>query len=371
MKKMLKRLLAALPMLAAGFVCGGLIGRYAASADAQGVPGGMLGALALLFIGFVAGIYLQVAVHEGGHLVFGLLSGYRFCSYRLGGMMLVREDGKLRLRRLKIAGTAGQCLMAPPPWSEDLPVLLYNLGGCLANLVTTVLCLLLWLPLRQHWLGALPLVIGLMGLAMAVTNGVPMRVGGVDNDGRNAIHLRKDRDGKYAFWLQMKIAEAQAEGLRLYQMPEVWFEYPEDRLENPLVAAVAVCACNRLMDQQRFAEARTAMEQLLARSSGMLGLHRNLLHCDLMFLRLLDGQPDSARLLLTREQTAFLRAMKTFPAVLRTQYALALLADRDEAAAKKHRAAFDRAAARYPYPAEVQSERELMELAVARAEAKL
>ena len=363
MKKILKRLLAALPMLAAGFVCGGLIGVYAANTQAQGVPGGIQGAIVLLFAGFLVGIYLQVAVHEGGHLLFGLLTGYRFCSYRLGGTMLLRENGKLRLRRLKIAGTAGQCLMAPPPWSEDLPVLLYNLGGCLANLAAALLCLLLWLPLRQHWLGALPLIAALMGFAMAVTNGIPMRVGGVDNDGRNALHLRKDPEGKYAFWLQMKVAEAQAEGLRLHQMPAEWFQYSEDRLDNPLVASVAVTACNRLMDQQRFGEARAVMEQLLARPSGMLGLHRYLLHCDLMFVRLLDSQPDSARLLLTREQTVFMRSMKAFPSVLRTQYALALLADGDTVTAAKYRSAFERVAMRYPYPAEVQSERELMELA--------
>lgn len=369
MKKWFKYLFAALPMLAMGFLCGILISTYAATAEAQGAPGGTLGAVGLLFAGFVAGMYLQIAVHEGGHLLCGLLTGYRFCSFRLGGIMLVREDGRLRLRRLKIAGTAGQCLMAPPTWSEELPVLLYNLGGCLANLVVSLLCLMLWLMLRFHWLGALPLAVALIGLAMAVTNGIPMRVGGVDNDGRNALHLRRDPDGKYAFWQQMKIAEAQAAGLRLYQMSEVWFAYPENRLENPLVAAVAVVACNRLMDQQLFSQARTATEQLLAQSSGMLGLHRNLLHCDLMVLRLLDGQPDGARLLLTKEQTAFMRAMKAFPAVLRTQYALALLADRDTAAAKKYRRAFDRAAARYPFPAEVQSELELIALVDAHVEA--
>ena len=95
MKKLLKRLLAMAPMLAMGFVCGALIGGYAVSAEDRGLPGGLLGAMAVLFAGFLVGMYLQIAVHEAGHLVFGLLTGYRFCSYRLGSFMLIRENGRL------------------------------------------------------------------------------------------------------------------------------------------------------------------------------------------------------------------------------------------------------------------------------------
>ncbi len=359
MKKILRKLLAMLPMLAAGFVCGLLIGKYAMEAESAGVPGGVLGAVAVLFLGFLLALYLQTAVHEAGHLVCGLLTGYRFCSYRLGGWMLLREDDCLRLCRLKIAGTAGQCLMAPPPWSEDLPVILYNLGGCLGNLLLSALCLLLWLPLRGHWLSALPLVTALAGVAMALTNGIPMRVGGVDNDGRNAKNLGNDAVAKRAFWLQMKVCEAQAKGLRLHQMPEAWFDQPTEGLDNPLVATIAVFACNRLMDQGRFSEARTAMEQLLVQKTGMLGLYRNLLHCDLLFCRLQAGEPEAARVLLTREQQTFMKAMKSFPSVIRTQYALAVIEGNTEQAAK-HRAAFEKVAKTYPYPAEIQSERELL-----------
>lgn len=367
MKKALKKIGMMLPMLAVGFVCGGLVGAYAAHAETQGFPGGMLGAVAMLFVGFLLGVYLQVAAHEAGHLVCGLLSGYRFCSYRLGSFMLIRESGKLRLRRLKIAGTAGQCLLAPPPWSEDLPVILYNLGGCLANLLMSALCLLLWLALRHHWLGGLPLIAALTGVGMALTNGIPMRVGGVDNDGRNARHLGKDRDGKRAFWQQMKVCEAQAQGLRLHQMPEAWFEGSEEHRDNPLVASIAVLGCNRLMDQLDLEGARAAMETLLENPGGMAGLHRSLLQCDLMYCRLMAGDIPGAKALMGKDLQTFLKAMKTFPSVLRTQYAMALLAEGDESKAQKLRKDFEKYGASYPYPAEVAAERELLELAERRA----
>lgn len=359
----MKKLLAMLPMMTMGLICGLLIGRYAVGAEEMGVPGGLPGAIVVLFVGYIVAIYLQIAVHEGGHLVFGLLTGYRFCSYRLGSFMLVRENSRLRLRRFSLAGTGGQCLMAPPPWSADLPVTLYNAGGCLMNLLCAMLCLLLWLPLRSHWLGALPLVCAVVGFAYGLINGIPMRLGGVDNDGRNILSLKKDPSARYAFWQQMKVSEAQSHGLRLYQMPDSWFEAPWDALDNPLVATIAVFTCNRLLDQGKIAEARGAIEELLSRNTGMPGLYRSLLKGDLLCCRLLVGDAAGAKALVTPEWTQFCKSMKTFPSVLRAQYYRAKLLDNDDQAAKKALEAFEKTAKTYPYPAEIAGERELLALA--------
>lgn len=363
MKKLCKRLLTITPMLAVGFGCGILIGRYGFHARESGFPGGVFGSMGVLFVGFVMGLILQIAVHEVGHLVCGLLTGYRFCSYRLGSLMVLREDGRLRLRRLKVAGTGGQCLMAPPPWSENFPAVLYNLGGCLANLLCGVLCLLLWLPLRRHWLGGLPMVCGLLGVAFALLNGIPMKAGGLDNDGRNVLSLKKDAAARRAFWVQMKICEAQSKGLRLYQMPEDWFAYPEERLDNPLVASVAVFACNRLLDAGNAAEAGKAIDTLLCRKSGMPGIYRDLLTGDLLCCRLLAGDTAGAKALITPDWERFCKSMKTFPSVLRTQYFRALLLEKDAAGAESALAAFDHGVRTYPYPAEIEGERELLAMA--------
>lgn len=54
-----------------------------------------------------AAFFLQIIIHEAGHLIFGLLSGYRFCSFRIGSLMWIKKEGKLQLKRYSIAGTAG------------------------------------------------------------------------------------------------------------------------------------------------------------------------------------------------------------------------------------------------------------------------
>ena len=49
--------------------------------------------LAILILLF--SIFLQVLLHEGGHLVCGLATGYRFVSLRIFNLTFIRKDGKL------------------------------------------------------------------------------------------------------------------------------------------------------------------------------------------------------------------------------------------------------------------------------------
>lgn len=57
--------------------------------------------------GLCVSFALQTILHETGHLIGGLLTGYKFCSFRIGNLQLQRENGALRFRRLKLAGRAG------------------------------------------------------------------------------------------------------------------------------------------------------------------------------------------------------------------------------------------------------------------------
>ena len=96
--------------------------------------------VAWLIVMMTAAFYLQTILHEGGHLVCGLLTGYRFVSFRIGSWMVQRENGRLRFHRYTLAGTAGQCLLAPPELTNGkMPYKLYNLGGVLANLLAAAL----------------------------------------------------------------------------------------------------------------------------------------------------------------------------------------------------------------------------------------
>lgn len=248
-------------------LCGAVLGVMAAkilfaAADRSSSFGEYLAALAGLAVLTAAALYLQIILHEGGHLVCGLLSGYRFVSFRIGSWMLQKENGKLCLHRYTLAGTGGQCLLAPPEMTNGkMPYQLYNLGGVLMNLFTAVL----------H--------------------------------------------------------------------------------------------ANRLMDQQRFAETAQVIDALEAQKTAVLPLHRNLLLCDRLTCALLTGE-DAAPWLKRwnrKEMRNFRKQMKTFPSVLRTEYAAALLAEKAPARAETYRVQFARQAKNYPFAAETASECALME----------
>ena len=351
-----------------GAVCGVLMAHFA---DQNATEGSSfweeLLPLVVLFVGMFVGMYLQLIIHEAGHLVFGLLSGYRFSSFRIGSFMLLKENDKFVIKKLTISGTGGQCLMVPPQMQDGkIPVILFNLGGSMMNLIVSAVFLIVYLLIPSGTIiSFICLIMVLIGVAIALMNGIPLRLGTVDNDGYNALSLGKNPDAMRAFWLQLKVNEQIAKGVRLKDMPDEWFMVPTDEaMRNSMVAAQGVFATNRLMDQQRFEEADQLIAHLLQIDSGIIGLHRSLMICDRMYCEMIsNNRKEILDEMLTKEQTNFMKAMKKFPSVIRTEYVYSLLALKDEAKAKEARALFEKVAKTYPYPSDIQSERELIEIA--------
>lgn len=310
--------------------------------------------------------FLHIVIHESGHLIGGILSGYTFSSFRIGSFMLLKDNGKLVSKRMKIAGTGGQCLMAPPQMVDGkFPVVLYNLGGSILNLMVSLLFLGIFTVVpRGSIFSSFCFLMIAMGLITGLGNGIPLHTKTVDNDGYNALSLGKSREAMTAFWLQMKMNEQLSQGKRLKDMPDEWFVMPSDgAMKSNLVAAIGVSVCNRLMDQHRFREADEQMAHILRIESGMIGIHRNLVICDRMYLELIgQNRQDVVEQFYTKEQKQFMKAMRTFPSVIRTEYAYSMLAQQDREKAEKALQAFEKAAKTYPYPNDINSERELIQI---------
>ena len=319
-------------------------------------------------------VMIHIVLHEAGHLVFGLMSGYHFSSFRIGSHMLMKENGKMVHRKLKIAGTGGQCLMSPPEMVDGkFPVVLYNLGGSIVNLVVTAMVIPVFGAIDKGSIFALFFFLFIaMGAITGLSNGIPLRTNTIDNDGYNAISLSKSREAMRAFWIQMKVNEQLTKGLRVKDMPDEWFEVPSDEaMKNSMVATIGVYAANRLMDQHRFDEAETLMNHLLDIESGIVALHRNLIICDLVYLELIgQNRSDKLETLYSKELKKFIKAMKTFPSVIRTEYAYALLVEKDQGKAAKAMEVFEKVAKTYPYPNDINSERELIQTAEEKASAQ-
>lgn len=349
-----------------GACCGLLMIRYMEmTANTASSPAKDLLIFGALFLAMYAGMLLQIILHEAGHLVFGLLTGYRFSSFRIFSLMLIKEEGKLKCKRFSLAGTGGQCLMCPPQPAADgsFPYVLYNLGGSLMNLASSLLFFLLTLAMWQRPLAStLLLMLVVIGVAFALINGLPLRLTATDNDGRNILSIGQDPAARRAFWLQLAIHEQVSRNVPITEMPEEWFALPDEAaMQNSMCATIAVFAANRLMALGERAEADALMAHLLQMDSGIIGIQRCLLICDRITCEVLgENRKEIIDAMLTRDQQKFMKSMKTYPTVLRTRYILALLHENDQAKAKKLLQQFEKTARSYPYPADIQPDRDLL-----------
>jgi len=351
--------------------CGALCGYLAADQLGLHMAGAEFSTFVLhigiLLVSMAIAMLAHTVIHELGHLLFGLLTGYRFCSFRVGRLMLVKVEGRLRLKHLTLTGTGGQCLMLPPAMKNGkIPVALYNLGGSILNFTVALICLLVFLVLPwMLFVSEFLLMSAVIGFAYALTNGIPMRMGFVDNDGYNAISLSRNPQAMRAWWIQLQANGKICQGVRIKDMPEEWFTVPDDEaMRNSITATLGVFACSRLMDEHRFLEADALMEKLLHMDAGIVGLHRSMMTCDRIYCELI-GACDDKKLLALRDKTQrrFEKAMSKHPSVLRTQYAWALLYEKDRDTARKYRKCFSESERSYPYPCEMTAERELMQIA--------
>ena len=130
----------------------------------------------LVMIAFVVILVIQIFIHELGHMVCGLMSGYEFISIRFFGFMIMKENGKLVKKKYSIAGTGGQCIMIPPITDGTSPTQLFNWGGCIANVIASVIAIpfaiLFW---DKALLSMFLLMFSTIGFYAAIINGIPLK----------------------------------------------------------------------------------------------------------------------------------------------------------------------------------------------------
>ena len=347
-------------------ICGALIGFLVENSQGETI-GGRLFALSFLLGGLFLAIPLQIIIHESGHLICGLLSGYKFSSFRIGNFVWLKENGKIKFKKSPLAGIGGQCLMMPPKLTDGkMPFLLYNLGGVLLNIITGILFFAISVLCKDSfYISSLFKTGGIIGFAFALMNGIPLKLSAVNNDGYNILELRKSTEAVKSFWIQLDMTDKFSKGLRLKDLPQDYFFMPSDEgMKSGLTAAMAVFKCNRLMDMHEFEDAYKLMDTILKTESGIVGLHRNLLNCDRVYCELIgENRKEILDDILDKPQKDFMKSMKKFPSVLRMEYAYAIIAENDSEKAEKIKADFEKIAVTYLYQKDIESERELMRIA--------
>ena len=234
---------------------------------------------------FAAAVFLQTLIHETGHLVSGLATGYRFSSFRIGSFMLYRGDEGLRFGRFTVAGTGGQCLLEPSDTTdpENMPYEAYLLGGVAANLATAAAAFAASIYAESVFGIYLCVAIMLAGVVAALLNGIPMRIGGVPNDGCTVRMMGRNAEMRRMMWVQLKVNALYSRGEMLRDMTDEWFALPDDAdMSNHLYATIAGLDASRRMERGDFAGAYDRLETMRAAGDRLIGLFRMEAACEQM-----------------------------------------------------------------------------------------
>jgi len=248
---------------------------------------------------FYVAVILQVIVHEGGHLTAGWLTGYRFVSFRIFNLALIRQNGRFRLRQFGVSGTGGQCLMAPPQRPlDEIDTRWYNAGGVLANILVATIALLLFFCCAglPAWLKFFLIILSVVGYFFALLNGIPLRL--VHNDGHNMLYLERSPRNKR---LVCQLLEANAmlqEGLTPDELPVEMFDDEPVDWSDSIQANWQLVVVARLLAEHRWEDVCSLTDNALA-DGRLLPILSDEFQLEKVFACLMTGRADEARTLYT------------------------------------------------------------------------
>lgn len=308
--------------------------------------------------------FVNICLHETGHMIFGLLTGYKFSSLRFGKLMLVKKEGKLEFCRYSLPGTGGQCIMTAPECSlEEMPVVLYNLGGLIINLIFAVLGFVLFLCINSSnsIIGMLLLIFALTAFLVLITNGLPFVQLGTD--GANTIILYKDLKARSAFRNQLEVAKYMSDGYAISEMPEQLFNFDKSTpMTNPLVTAQAVNCYNYLSANKKYEEAREMILFILNNASSINQLHEKLLYAELIFINAVIDKDFEAAKTEYKKHEKDLKSIAGFISMQRVYYAYFTLVEPNENKANDYAKLFAKSVKNYPYPKDAAFEQEQFDM---------
>ena len=309
-------------------------------------------------IWLAVGYYIGLIIHEGGHLVMGLVTGYEYVSFRVGSMTWIKENGKLVRKKFNISGTGGQCVMMPPECksAEEIPFFWYNFGGGLFNLI----CAAIFIPVGRlipGFYGSVPvLLFGMVSLVQALLNLIPMNLQ-VPNDGYNILTMSRDKPLRMSFYKQFRINGLLYDGYELSQIPQELFDFGDDKTGIGDMMKASLC-----IDTKDFENAKRLM--LEAIENGKLNAIYELeCRSELLFCKIMTGEsPDEIETFYDKTLKSYIEASaKTQVSKRRILYAYHLIYKKDAAQAQKEYDAAMKMKDTYPSVGELKSELSLIE----------
>lgn len=203
---------------------------------------------------------VQLLFHEIGHLIGGMLTGWRFIYLQLFNVTVTKRM-RLSAFTFKIVDISNfQCIMYPESINSN--PFIYTLGGCLINLLLAMLGLIVMVVEYNN------IVISLyawsffvMGLGFFIMNGVP-RVKQICNDMACYQLLKNDSLTKQCHNAQLMTAKLLYEGCTYKQIGEEILCLPSDEAYNDILAYQAILEYYYYLDIEDYESQKKALEKI-------------------------------------------------------------------------------------------------------------
>ncbi len=307
--------------------------------------------------------YFHTIVHECGHMLFGLLTGYKFVSIRFGSLILIKKNDKLYLKKYKLAGTGGQCFMSPPNFiGGSIPFQLYHYGGSILNIIVAFISLGFALTSTVPLIKMVFMVMCAVGILYGAINGFPLKMGILINDGYNVKLMKNNLYSRIAVYQQLKVMEYLSHDISLKDMPkDIFFSYQEDQATDALIAGALIQNMEYYLDLKDYKSVSLISIHLNQYKDDLIPLIRyqfiNLAYItDLIISRESIYKND----IQNQDHKQLTKVLKSLPTTLTFLYAQSLFENNDIDEANHYKNELQQLNKNYPYPVEIESQLKLI-----------
>ncbi|MGI5055354.1 M50 family metallopeptidase [Treponema socranskii] len=316
-----------------------------------------------------AAYYLSLAsaiiVHECGHLIFGLLTGYTFAAIGFGHHLFLMRDGRVRRFVYKLPGALGFCAMEVPDMKDGrFPFTLYLLGGALCNAFFVLVCIFAFLSGIGSGILFFPhafLLFAFVNAYLAIVSILPIKTKFLNTDGKQLFDLLKHKNMRKSFWACEKISAAQYRGVKFEDIPSEWFNETDDTQSVYAASIRAVRLLALAETESEPKEVCALIEKELSENHALSGIAKGLLTCMRIYYESIGDRDDGTlKKLITQTQIDFMKRMKNMPSSIQTEYAYALLVEKDVREASRIKARLEKISKKYPFPAEIDTAKKLI-----------
>lgn len=241
---------------------------------------------------------LHIVLHEIGHLVAGLFSGYQFIMFRLFNWVWIKTENGVSKRKQSIQGLLGQALMTPPENVDEPPMLLYHSGGLIVNFFSALLLIGVGLKSSNPRVTLLLFISGLVALLLFILNIVPQK----GTDGYNISQIRKRPEALVEMTNILRLYGGMVRGESFVDLKRYIPENLPRSFEDPNTVTLYTALAAAYFEEGDFDRASQIYRELWLKRKQLIHLHKPEVYITYLFsLLLTDPKHPDIRMIKNNE----------------------------------------------------------------------